>query len=91
MATGTILLLGDHMDSWKDMDVYLGALFLFFVDAPLPPGGGSNGGGGVVCGQGTHEKDGQCVPDPVSCPQFIAEQVLLDGVTAEARCVEVSP
>lgn len=78
------LVLGDLMDSWKDMDVYLGALFLFFVDAPAPPPGNGGGQGGGECPecQGCPE-----CPPPVECPVLVPQLVLL-GNSLEARCVE---
>ena len=80
-----ILVLGDHMDSWKDMDVYLGALFLFFVEAPAGPPSG-----GLTCGEGTHEENGECVPDVPTCPTFEAQwapgQTPADAI---AQCVAV--
>lgn len=43
----------------------------------------------VTCGAGTHLETLVCVADPPpACPSFVAELVLLDGKTGEARCVE---
>lgn len=73
-------------EAWSGMDGWAASAFLFFHTIPPIPGGG-----GLVCGPGTHEEDGLCVPDatPPTCPTFVAELVLLDGITGQARCVEV--
>lgn len=75
------LVLGDHMDSWKDMDVYLGAQFLFSVDAPPSPPNNDNGGSGgngdsepvfdpSFCGVGTQPNNNEeCIALILSCPE----------------------
>lgn len=75
----------DLADAWRGIDTWGMAAFNFFHEIPAPPSGG------LTCGPGTRREGNQCVAAPASCPTFVAEMVLLNPTTAEARCVAMNP
>ena len=66
---------GSIWPAWRYLDELIMSYVLFYHGITTPPPGGC--------------PEGQSCQPPQVCPQFAAQQVLLDGTHAEAQCVEI--